>query len=641
MSKFIHIVLFVAMVLFIFSLQSCSAKNKSGIIAKRIQAFKIEYREKLRSGFDMSEVNELFMKFDLAVSKNDRAKALKLLDQMEKVLDQAKPQMAQSKSIGAKGAESQHWIDDPKMRSRFQHLQGWYRDKKRAGYNLREVNQLLGSLRKAADEKKWGQFKQQLERIENGLGRAAPPAGCDTPDLSKSWAKTRTIENFVFGLEFGRPEIASKYSAIGANGVKIFIYWWKIEQNPPKNGRHSYNWMWLDKMVNEYQSAGFKDITFVLHSVNPWASDQKISKSHEAGSLPKREYLDDYENLVYNLVERYDKDGHDDVKNLQYPVRYFEIESEAVHEGYWQGTVQEYGKLLEIAHKAAKKASPACRIILSGFLFLDVFDDYPCEALVNARFARNANIIRIIEFTKESLKFKDWFDLVEFHYLDDYKGVYGVVDWIRAEMKKNGYEKPIWAGDAVAAPAFHGRFVNSFSAYENNETIKILRDNGNPKHGETMLWYEREQASNLVKKIFAGMHAGLVGINMGNMIDWPYHIPDPTFEFQGLCRDNGDCRPAFHAYRMVVEKTKKIQDIEKLKTKSNIYAYRVKRDGGSLYVLWCDRGEDQIRLTVEAAKVLVTPTITDVQKASSRPEYKVTNQGTVMLNLTTIPIFVE
>lgn len=638
MRKSICIALLAGMVLFTVSLQSLSGQKKTGKIAERLQAFKIEYREKLRSGFDMSEVNELFMKFDLAASENDWVKALKLLDQMEEALDRAKPRMGQTKSPGA---DSQHWIDDPKMRSRFQLLQGWYRDKKRAGYDLREVNLLLVSLRNAGDKKNWEQFGELLEKIESGLGRAAPPAGCDNPALAASWAKARTIENFGFGLEFARPGIASQYSEIGAHWVKMFIYWWKMEPEPPKNGRHSYNWLWLDKLVHEYQTAGFRNITLVIHGVNPWASSQKIRHSHEAGSLPKVQHLRDYDNFVYSLVERYDSDGHDDMNNLQYPVRYFEIESEAVHDGYWKGTVEEYGKLLAIAHKAAKRASPECRIILSGFLFLDLFDDFPCEALVTTRFARNARISRAIEFTQKSLKFKDWFDLVEFHYLDDYKGVYGVVDWIRAQMKKNGYEKPIWAGDAVAAPSLHGRFVHPSSAYENKETIQILRDDSNPKHRQTVLWYEREQAAGVVKKIIAGMHAGLAGINMGNLLDWPYHIPDQTFEFQGLRRNNGDRRPVFHAYRMLIEKTADVQEIERLQTKANIYAYRLKSDRGSLYVLWCDRGEDQIRLPVEAPKVSVAPTITDTQNPISHPIYKEAKQGTVVLKLTTVPIFVE
>lgn len=638
MRKSICIALLAGMVLYAVSLQSLSAKNKSGKIVERLQAFKIEYREKLRSGFDMSEVNELFMKFDLAVSENDWVKALKLLDQMEEALDRAKPRMGQTKSPGA---DSQHWIDDPKMRSRFQLLQGWYRDKKKAGYDLREVNLLLASLRNAGDKKNWEQFGELLEKIESGLSRAAPPAGCDNPALAASWAKARKIENFGFGLEFARPGIASQYSEIGAHWVKMFIYWWKMEPEPPKNGRHSYNWLWLDKLVHEYQTAGFRNITLVIHGVNPWASSHKIRHSHEAGSLPKVQHLRDYDNFVYSLVERYDGDGHDDMNNLQYPVRYFEIESEAVHDSYWKGTVEEYGKLLAIAHKAAKRASPECRIILSGFLFLDLFDDYPCEALVRARFARNARISRAIEFTQKSLKFKDWFDLVEFHYLDDYKGVYGVVDWIRAQMKKNGYEKPIWAGDAVAAPSLHGRFVHPSSADENNETIQILRDDSNPKHRQTVLWYEREQAAGVVKKIIAGMHAGLAGINMGNLLDWPYHIPDQTFEFQGLRRNDSGPRAVFRAYRMLIEKAADTWRIERLRTSANVFAYRLTRDRGPLYVLWCDRGEDQIRLPVEAPKVSVAPTITDAQNPISRPIYKEAKQGAVVLKLTTVPIFVE
>jgi hypothetical protein len=289
-------------------------------------------------------------------------------------------------------------------------------------------------------------------------------------------------------------------------------------------------------------------------------------------------------------------------------------------------------------------ANPDCQIILAGLNLNGLFDDFPDQALLGARLRRlppNMWISRAYRFQEEILTFNAWFDVVEFHYLCDYKGVYGTVDWIRTQMNKNGYDKPIWAGDAVAAPMMDGIFVSPFTRYQADEIFRILNDNSDPKHPETVLWYEREQAAALVKKFVAGMHTGLAGINMGNLFDWYCYWGGRDFTFQGLRREGGTPRPAFHAYRLFMEKAADTKRVERLRTSRNVYAYCLTRDDGPLFVLWCDRGKDTIRLPVKVPSVSLTATLVETTSGVASVQTLNVDQGKVTLELTSMPILIE
>lgn len=176
---------------------------------------------------------------------------------------------------------------------------------------------------------------------------------------------------------------------------------------------------------------------------------------------------------MYRLVERYDGDGIDDMPRLLRPILYYEIESEAALEVFWQGskeikdgmekTVEEYGKVLKAARDAARRANENVKIILAGLNLRGFADDGADPETVEQRIISKLNdpelpdewreiFRRGYEFSKLSLGLHEYFDIVEFHANRNYKGVSGQIKWIRHEMRKRGYEKPIWVGDVTGAP---------------------------------------------------------------------------------------------------------------------------------------------------------------------------------------------
>ena len=528
------------------------------------------------------------------------------------------------------------------IRQRFLELRVQYEKKKAQGYDLTEVNELIVRFRQARRVKDWQQASELLGLIENAL--------TEQQQIIKPQDAhpIREVDSFGFGIEFARPGLAKVAAQTGADWVKFaLVSWGRIEPTAPNNGRHTYRWTELDNLVVEYQSAGFRNIQMVVKSKSPWASrpQTRVSKDFRHVSTPPRDkHWLDYEDFIFNLVERYDDDGIHDAPGLRAPVLYYEIESEVHHRGYWQGSVEEYERLLQSAYKAAKRANAECRIILSGITLSDIFDDLPSQTLVGKRIETlPPRFGYSLNFLKKNLQFQKYFDVVEFHYLRNYKGIYGTVEWIRNEMRKNGYIKPIWAGDAIAAPMFDGvMHPPLFSKTEAKEFFRILRDRDHPQHREKLQWYQAKQAKNLIKKFIVAMEVGLEGMNMGNLIDWPhYNINMNSWVFQGMIDGQRRGRPALHSYKLLRKKLKSVKTIQRIAFRQDIYAYKLTRDTGPLYVLWSDNETGDIRLPVDGKDFLLTHAITGSEQDVAKTEKRSTRSDTLTVRVTSIPFFIE
>jgi hypothetical protein len=404
----------------------------------------------------------------------------------------------------------------------------------------------------------------------------------------------------------------------------------------------------LDKLVGEYQGAGFVNLMIVVKSFSPWgttplttASNQEFAKTR--GAPPREEYWGAYADFVQNLVERYDGDGTDDMPNLRAPVRYYEIESEAQHPGYWQGTLADYARVLKTAYQAAKRANPATQIVLSGISMSDVFDDQPSEAVVAQRMAGLPPLYRrALEFIRGSLRLQDAYDQVEFHYNFAPVSIYGTVNWLRSEMRQAGQVKPIWAGDAIAGPALGSNFVPPMPRAEADRIVAALSNPQDPQHAAVKRDYEAAQARNLVKKVVLALEARLAGIMMGNLEDWPdYKILNNTWVWQGLINPDGSRRPAFYAYKIARQKLDQQQQVTRLDLGPDVFAFEVSRSDGTLYVLWAGRGPKEVRLPVAFERAQITSSVTQDPRGTPQVFQAEAQQGALRLPLTTTPIFVE
>lgn len=267
--------------------------------------------------------------------------------------------------------------------------------------------------------------------------------------------------------------------------------WGDIEPNPPSNGKHNYRWEPTDRLVLKYQRAGFRHFHIYVKSINPWASSRPVKLFGGGSSLPKPEFMEDYKAYLRAFVRRYDTNSPGHVAGLLYPVEYWEIEAEW-GTGYWQGTLEEYLELLQIAYPAVKQANSRARVVLIGFFLAEVFEGHPDTKEIPKILAamppqRRRTCEQYLADMRRLPARPELFDVVEFHSLSDWSEISGMARFLRQTMREYGYEKPIWVGDVnyTASPLmFWGVPVPPHTEKQKpaiEATLKALAQSGHPR----------------------------------------------------------------------------------------------------------------------------------------------------------------
>lgn len=101
-----------------------------------------------------------------------------------------------------------------------------------------------------------------------------------------------------------------------------------------------------------------------------WEASQGFEES-----LPTSRYkphdMETYKRFVRAMVERYDGDGENDMPDLLYPVKHWEVLNEPETGGwsglnFFKGTAQDYLEVLQATHEAIKGADPNAIILQGG-----------------------------------------------------------------------------------------------------------------------------------------------------------------------------------------------------------------------------------------------------------------------------------
>lgn len=545
------------------------------------------------------------------------------------------------------------------------------------GYDVQEIEALANDFNRALKEQRpaealllLGQIEAKLDGIER---RAAAGETGDTGQVPAEPTKpSRGLKDvgkgFGFGIEYAAHGLAKSYEDLGANWTKITnVAWDFIEPTPPVNGKHKYDWKRLDANITEYQAHNF-NIMVELKSKSSWAMSTPDAQTGWKGAylsaLPRKEHMDDYADFIRSVVERYDADGKDDMPNLRMPVLHYEIESEAANYGFWSGTAQEYIKMTRTAHAAAKEANPDVIIVLSGINLGDWVYDMPTDAELERRIdARGPGTSRLLrktlDFVRETLKAEDCFDVVEFHSNEDYRSMPGVVDWIRREMRKNGYEKPIWIGDALSVPPLiistPGKIgFNPFPTPNGEEIYQAIKKKGRKTSEQRRLidWYRAKQSDNLVKKFVLAMHLRLEGVMMGLTHDWPGYILH-NFEYAGfidalVVRTKPypvlavkEKRPVWYTYQLLIEKLNGATTVQKIDAGPDGYIYKFIVNKKPLFVCWAEDQHIKAKIDVGAHEVVKLEVVRESGQTSPRSEVVKAENGVIDLKLSSIPVFLE
>jgi hypothetical protein len=522
------------------------------------------------------------------------------------------------------------------------------------------------------------------------LDAIAGPKGKEQPE---PW-------RFAFGVEYMTFGVAEIYAASGASWTKNAPNRWQwgaIEPEPPVDGKHTYVWDFPDALISEYQKAGFRNFHIYTMASNDWAmtKPKNLYKRLRPGGAGARTYplkpgyLKGYESYIRSMVERYDCDGKDDMPGLLYPVRYWEIEAE--WHTFWKGTAEEYLELLAVANKAVRQADPEAKIILPGFCLYDLFDGEPDQKEIERRISQTRVPVsskvkrRVIGEIQELLRHPELFDAVEFHALGDWTEIMGYTKFFRDEMKKNGYQKPIWAGDvnfSINPMIFWNKAYYPYVGKQKRGILKVLKavdKGGDPRHDETVRWFRAEQASFTAKKILCSVGEGLAGINMGNLTDIPF--PGMFLRFSGTAafcglidmkgrgpapREPskwwapvipGEPRPAYWTMKLLIEKLWPYTATTRLSLGKGIYAWRcykpvpASHKPASVVFIWYEDGkgplpgdpepEVNVSIPTKATSARLVRIITAPGKRTATEKPIAVKNGKIVLTIGETPLLIE
>jgi hypothetical protein len=433
----------------------------------------------------------------------------------------------------------------------------------------------------------------------------------------------------------------------------------------------AYNWTTLDAFVQAYQQAGFRNLTLMLSSHAAWADIDPPSSGHRGNIFPKPEYEGAYAAFVQAVVERYDFDGNNDMPGLLAPVQQFGLEAE--YSTFWPGDAASYVKLMGLAYPALKAANPNAKLLIAGLLMAGTFEGYPSAEQIQARLAspdtrifdKSASDIALV------LDHPERFDAIDFHALSHTSEIPTTVSWLRSEMSRRGYTKPIWIGDTWGGAGLNGwgpaatTGILEYPATVTDRpniaaTLNALANTNDPGHNAAIAWIRAESASGTVRKVALATSLGVAGINMGNTEDWePLMLTlgaAGTSPWQGMLDRNlltmqvTGYRPSYYALKQISALLGQTASAERLATFDNAtYVLRFNLQGGSrAYVAWADTGlwlppASAATRTVEidgsfSGTVRLEWTVTS--GSTPRTETRTTTAGKLSVELGPVPVFI-
>jgi hypothetical protein len=338
--------------------------------------------------------------------------------------------------------------------------------------------------------------------------------------------------------------------------LELGLWWDRPHPGPfswhfiePVKGR--YDFSRPDRYVKEAQKRGVQILAtiwpFVDRDQEYWRSQPgwRASKGFEM-ELPTSRYkphdMQSYRRFIKALVERYDGDGIDDMPNLKYPIKHWEILNEP-ETGRWSelnffsGTAKDYLEILRASYEEIKAADPDAKVLNGGIAAAPPLDEFWHEV------------------------FKDgggeYIDILTIHRLDAHP--YLAVEAAKKFLAEYGQDKPIWVTEIQVPSGFLDPLTNE-TISEETQAVKIVQ--GYVKafsHGAEKLFYTsyKEAPSK------------------------PGEPPNPLSE-ASLVLATGEQKPGYLAFQTMVKKLDYFTSVKKLA--ENQYKFTVSNK--SIYVIW-------------------------------------------------------
>ncbi len=350
----------------------------------------------------------------------------------------------------------------------------------------------------------------------------------------------------VFGVVEGF-WLPDEVCGLGAGWERIIFDWAQHQPTSPDD--------WHTLNVDDRWLAAARDcnrevVALVTHTP-AWATD-----GTPGAGVPRGLYLppDDPGNVWANFMRRaaayYAERG----------VRRFIIwnEPDISRETYgfeFEGTLEDYARLVKVAYLAAKEGNPDALIHLAGTTYWHDVNEH--------RRLYDDRLLEAISADPDAAANGDFFDVLTLHIYFRAETVYGITREMRALLEKYGMgEKQLWIDETNASPNLDPQWPVTRPAWQ------ITLD---------------QQGAYLMQAAALGLAAGADHIGVYKFYDWA--LP-PGAESFGLLRADSSRRPAFDTWATVIAQLNGVESAALAQgALANVVRLR-RADGSEVFATW-------------------------------------------------------
>ncbi len=416
------------------------------------------------------------------------------------------------------------------------------------------------------------------------------------------------------GAEYAMPGVAARMAETGLTALKHYpehVAWDRMQ----RSAEAPLDFTALDRLVRESHSCGFLDLMLALKPQNRWAS-----RNFLLNFAPQPRYWPQFERWISATVERYDGDGREDMPGLRRPVRWFEIGTE--FSTYEPEPTTDYLDLLRRAAASARAASPEVRLMHAAFLTTTVFAKDPPAAQYERAFeAAPARIMhKKLADIRRVLDHPEWFDAANIHALGEPEEIEPMCRWLRWEMARRKYDRPIIISDTMVNPliAWGPATRSGDDPARLGLLIPPAREEDRPALAATfrkltandrltVAWARERCAADVIKMCIVAASQKVAWINTAYIEDLAW-LKLPLAQagaglgaWSGMLDTQADARteerrvrgvyPPYVALRRVVRALGDVASVTRVSTADQrVYLYRLEGGGGSEWVGWLRPG---------------------------------------------------
>lgn len=369
---------------------------------------------------------------------------------------------------------------------------------------------------------------------------------------------------------------------LNSHWLRTQIRWDAVE---PKRGQ--FNWSELDNAALQAEKYNI-GLTLIIYTGQGWGTkcDPAIAPLNSKTHCPPVDltstwssdygYSQNYYHFVNELAARY-----------KGKIDQFIIHNEVNTLRFWHGTPEQYLELRKTAYKAIHDVNPNAIVIDNSLAspvwgaaiisdLLDQGKDQEAVDFFNRFFYRGENFTKVnsrADILQAASKREEWsravefahtvfieptFDWAGFHYYEPEDTFLDVVAYVNAQMKKNGYQKPI---------------AMTEGGYSDNTSSLIDKKT------------QEQVAIDLVKMNLEAFGEGL------KMFVWlpieEVRLSGDTFneKLKGLFNTSGKILPAGNSWKYLNSQIGPDTKISN-ESRNDFFVYRLETDGQNILVMW-------------------------------------------------------